>query len=222
MQIHELNNFQGTPTSSDYLPIDNGSDTMKIPAIDLGITTAMTQAEATAGTSTAKRVITPKVLKDSVKAISPVPDAMTSSEAQDGIVTDTRVISPKVLKDAILEIAGTSIDPIVEQGSKNGWDWRKYESGRYEAWYSGSVTMAITGVIGSIYQSSSNSTLSIPSEIGALSVIYGGVTLHINTYGVWSYVIAMSTSSISYRGFSAASRVSASYDVRAYIYGRWQ
>lgn len=35
MQIHELNTYQGTPGASDYLPIDNGTDTAKISAKDL-------------------------------------------------------------------------------------------------------------------------------------------------------------------------------------------
>lgn len=64
MQIHELNNFAGTPTSSDYLAIDNSTTTTKIGATGLGIQTQMTVAEATTGTSTASRVITPKVLHD--------------------------------------------------------------------------------------------------------------------------------------------------------------
>lgn len=32
MQIHELNTFSGTPSSSDYLIIDNGTDTAKLSA----------------------------------------------------------------------------------------------------------------------------------------------------------------------------------------------
>lgn len=64
MQIHELNNFAGTPTSSDYLAIDNSTTTTKIGATGLGIQTQMTTAEATTGTSTSSRVITPKVLHD--------------------------------------------------------------------------------------------------------------------------------------------------------------
>ena len=35
MQIHELNAYQGTPGASDFLAIDNGSDTAKISAKDL-------------------------------------------------------------------------------------------------------------------------------------------------------------------------------------------
>ena len=64
MQIHELNNFAGTPTSTDYLAIDNSTTTTKIGATGLGIQNQMTVAEATTGTSTSPRVITPKVLHD--------------------------------------------------------------------------------------------------------------------------------------------------------------
>lgn len=64
MQIHELNSFIGTPSATDYLAIDDGTETNKIPATDLGVSTQMTQTEATAGTVTDPRVIAPKVLHD--------------------------------------------------------------------------------------------------------------------------------------------------------------
>lgn len=35
MQIHELSTFSGTPTTSDYLVIDDGSETTKLPATTL-------------------------------------------------------------------------------------------------------------------------------------------------------------------------------------------
>lgn len=78
MQIHELNTFSGTPTSSDYLAIDNSTTTTKIGATGLGVQTAMTTTEATTGTSTAKRVITPKVLHDYVASV--VPTVSTASD----------------------------------------------------------------------------------------------------------------------------------------------
>lgn len=64
MQIHELQTFTGQAGSSDYLAIDNGTLTKKISADKLGISTQMTQAEAEAGTVTASRVVSPKVLHD--------------------------------------------------------------------------------------------------------------------------------------------------------------
>lgn len=66
MQIHELNTFVGTPSATDYLAIDDGTETNKVPATSLGVSTQMTQAEAEAGTVTDSRVITPKVLNNFV------------------------------------------------------------------------------------------------------------------------------------------------------------
>lgn len=68
MQIHELDLYTGTPSASDYLAVDDGTETLKIPITDASITTEMTQAEAEAGTSTAPRVITPAVLNSFVTA----------------------------------------------------------------------------------------------------------------------------------------------------------
>ena len=73
MQIHELNQFSGTPGSGDYLAIDNGTETMKVPANEVGTDTtypAMTQAEAEAGSVTELRVIAPNVFKAAVLAIA--------------------------------------------------------------------------------------------------------------------------------------------------------
>lgn len=68
MQIHELNSFTGTPDSSDYLVIDDGTETMKLAANSVYKT--MTQAEATAGAVTATRVIAPSIFKSAVLAIA--------------------------------------------------------------------------------------------------------------------------------------------------------
>ena len=70
MQIHELNSFVGTPGAGDYLVIDDGSETTKVEAYNLGVTTQMTQAEATAGTVTDSRVVTPAVFKASVESLA--------------------------------------------------------------------------------------------------------------------------------------------------------
>ena len=70
MQIHELNTFVGTPGAGDYLAIDDGSETCKVEAQNLGVTTNMTKAEATAGTVTASRVVQPSVFKESVEEIA--------------------------------------------------------------------------------------------------------------------------------------------------------
>ena len=69
MQIHELNSFTGTPTETDFLAIDDGTETNKVPATALGVSTQMTQGEARAGTVTDPRVVSPSVFKSSVEQI---------------------------------------------------------------------------------------------------------------------------------------------------------
>ena len=72
MQIHELNTFTGTPGQTDYLAIDSGQETCKIPAGNLGVTDNMTLAEAKAGTETGSRVIQPSVFKQAVSELSDI------------------------------------------------------------------------------------------------------------------------------------------------------
>ena len=68
MQIHELDTYIGTPSETDFMAVDDGTETFKIPMPSVGVSTQMTLAEAEAGTETAPRVITPAVLNSFVTA----------------------------------------------------------------------------------------------------------------------------------------------------------
>lgn len=123
MQIHELNTYAGTPGSSDYLAIDDGSETTKVPADNLGIQTEMTQAEAIAGTSTGKRIITPAVLKSAVTAIVSAITNLFVSMTDPKIILDVVVDSStgratsgedKDLYNALVDLGWTS-DVIVTE-----------------------------------------------------------------------------------------------------------
>lgn len=83
MQIHELSTFTGTPTSTDYLAIDDGTVTYKVGADGLGVRTAITQAEAEAGTATDLRLVTAAVFKAAV-------DSLADTVTDDGITQTTR------------------------------------------------------------------------------------------------------------------------------------
>lgn len=161
MQIHELNTFSGAPGSGDYLAIDDGSTTKKIAAPNLGISTAMTQAEAEAGTSTSKRVITPAVFKSAVLAIAKT-------------ISDTWLA-----KDTV---------HVTSQGTNGEWTYRKWSDGTVEAWCThsfGSVTGA--SWVSPFYYY--DSTLAIPSGIfsaaPSVAIASGGtaqwVSVGINT-----------------------------------------
>lgn len=70
MQIHELDTYIGTPSETDYMAVDDGTETFKIPLPNVGVSTQMTLAEAEEGTETAPRVITPAVFKNSVDSLA--------------------------------------------------------------------------------------------------------------------------------------------------------
>lgn len=64
MQIHELDPFVGVLGDDTFLAVDDGVETNKVPASQLGVSTEMTLAEALTGTSEDARVVTPKMLHD--------------------------------------------------------------------------------------------------------------------------------------------------------------
>lgn len=66
MQIHELDTYIGTPSETDFMAVDDGTETFKIPLPNVGVSTEMTIEEAETGTGTAPRVITPAVLNSFV------------------------------------------------------------------------------------------------------------------------------------------------------------
>lgn len=110
MQIHELESFIGTTSESTYLAIDDGTETNKIPATDLGITTEMTQAEAETGTETAPRVISPAVLNSFVTA---------QGESILASVADLFVVEEFTATD--VAVAGSTATPVTIPVSKSGY-----------------------------------------------------------------------------------------------------
>ena len=92
MQIHELNTYTGTPGEGDWLAIDDGDETKKVEANNLGVTTPMTEEEITSGTNTQKRVISPavaatlKALVLDVSSFSSLPKTVTNSKITSDMV----------------------------------------------------------------------------------------------------------------------------------------
>lgn len=126
MQIHELNNFAGTPSSTDYLAIDNSTTTTKIGATGLGVQDKLTVAEANTGTSTASRIVTPKVVHDYV-----VQDTTHITSA-----TKTKWAGITGNDGSIDDVADYLADRvyIVESGTSGMWNYRKWSDGTAECW----------------------------------------------------------------------------------------
>lgn len=97
MQIHELDTYIGTPSETDFMAVDDGTETFKIPLPNVGVTTEMTIAEAEAGTETAPRVITPAVLnsfvtKESVLVVEVASFSSLPQTVTNGNITEDMVV----------------------------------------------------------------------------------------------------------------------------------
>lgn len=149
---------------------------------------------------------------------------MTQAEAETGTETAPRVISPAVLNSFVAsELTPINERPYVtEEGSSGNWAYRKWSTGKIELWlHETGTTLAITGSLGNMYQSSANITRSFPSAVSFSAVSFSDVNIKYSSYSVWTAVYACSTTSISFRAMSALSRASASgYTIDAYIVGQ--
>lgn len=106
MQIHELDTYIGTPSETDYMAVDDGTETFKIPLPSVGVSTPMTAEEAEAGTETAPRVITPAVLNSFVESKVDVMPTLVieiaTFTALPKTVTDERITADMVVVNSTL------------------------------------------------------------------------------------------------------------------------
>lgn len=124
MQIHELNTFVGTPSATDYLAIDDGTETKKVPATSLGVSTEMTQAEAEAGTVTDPRVISPSVFKAAVNGLAEVA-AEDAAELREVLVVTIASFSslPQTISNANITDDMVVVNSILGTPSAQTSDW---------------------------------------------------------------------------------------------------
>ena len=106
MQIHELDTYIGTPSETDFMAVDDGTETFKIPLPSVGVSTPMTIAEAESGTETAPRVIAPAVLNSFVESKVDVMPTLVikvaSFSSLPQIVTDERITADMVVVNSAL------------------------------------------------------------------------------------------------------------------------
>ena len=106
MQIHELDTYIGTPSETDFMAIDDGTETFKIPLPNVGVSTQMTLEEAEAGTETAPRVITPAMLNSFVESKVDVMPTLVievaSFSSLPQTVTDERITADMVVVNSTL------------------------------------------------------------------------------------------------------------------------
>ena len=102
MQIHELDTYTGTPSETDFMAVDDGTETFKIPLPNVGVSTQMTIAEAEAGTETAPRVIAPAVLNSFVTKESVLVVDVASFSSLPQTVTNANITEDMVVVNSVL------------------------------------------------------------------------------------------------------------------------
>lgn len=106
MQIHEFDTYIGTPSETDFMAVDDGTEIFKIPLPSVGVSTPMTAEEAEAGTGTAPRVITPAVLNSFVESKVDVMPTLVieiaTFTALPKTVTDERITADMVVVNSTL------------------------------------------------------------------------------------------------------------------------
>lgn len=124
MQIHELNTFVGTPSPTDYLAIDDGTETNKVPATALGVSTQMTQVEAEAGAVTDPRVVSPSVFKASVESLAETV-AETVAETREVLVVTIASFSslPHTITNANITSDMVVVNFVLGTPSAQTGDW---------------------------------------------------------------------------------------------------
>ena len=102
MQIHELDTYMGTPSETDFMAVDDGTETFKIPLPNVGVSTQMTLAEAEAGTETAPRVISPAVLNSFVTKESVLVVEVASFSSLPQTITNENITEDMVVVNSVL------------------------------------------------------------------------------------------------------------------------
>lgn len=160
-------------------------------------------------------------------------DANQLAEGQVRINTSATSGDDKNLYDALTAIGWTdAVDGVLlsknlfaklvnnasDEYTSNNWTVRKNANGTFEAWRKYTASgVAISTQVGSVYQTASNLTLQTPSGVGTIE--YANVTPIFGTWSVWAAMYGATTTQLSYRLMSTASRSSTSYTLGFYIKG---
>ena len=135
-------------------------------------------------------------------------------------MSTSETITKTDLKNILDEVLPScAVDYVVEQGTSGDWKYRKWNSGKAEAWVNSSATIAISTASGSIYFG--NTSISIPSAIGFLTITHANIE-YVGAEGTWTKLTSRSTSAISFSFASSISRSSSARTICGYVVGTWK
>lgn len=124
------------------------------------------------------------------------------------------------IHEALKGLAETlGVDYVVESGTKSNWTYQKWKSGKVEAWRTFTGSLTIQTAVGSLYQTASTGTISIPSGLVS-SIDYASVNIAHPSWGVIPTLYGATATTLSYRALSLSSRASSNYTISAHFIGK--
>lgn len=110
---------------------------------------------------------------------------------------------------------------VVESGTTNGWRYKKFSDGTFEAWREYNGSMTLTTAVGSLYTSANTVSVSMPTAINITDILHANVTVLYGGYPVWTALRAATPSSLTFQALSTASRTQNTYPIQVYMYGTY-
>ena len=97
-------------------------------------------------------------------------------------------------------------------------DWKYLKIGKvFIGAYSATTSLTITSAVGSVYQTSSTQSISLP--ITLTSNLYTGVSVRTAMHLVWPSIYGSNGTLIQYRAVSPLSRTATDYNIKAFTFG---
>ena len=109
-------------------------------------------------------------------------------------------------------------------GTEAGWSWKKYSSGRFEAWYKKSDQISTpTQLNGSSewYRTATATTLTLPAGIGSTAITHAEVSAVTGLAGMFANVTTIGTGSIAFYVQHTTQLSGRAATVTAYVAGEW-
>ncbi|MCR5035257.1 MAG: hypothetical protein K6B42_07580 [Clostridia bacterium] len=115
------------------------------------------------------------------------------------------------------------IDYIVEQGTDGDWEYRKWKSGKFEAWYAGSITISCTTPSTAYggYRSTNQIPVAIPSAMQSWTFRNINIT-KMNSGAPWTNDYYRDGNTILGYWHAGSSESATARKISIYCYGTWR
>jgi hypothetical protein len=137
----------------------------------------------------------------------------------------SKLITKNDLKAIFDEILPSDqVDYVVEQGTSGGWNWTKWNGGKFECWYHGNAGAYTCGTSrGNGWYSGANLTFTYPYSFVSMPALNASVSLDTNAYVVYFQLTgATLTKCIGRITANASIAQNSNYLISVHAVGTWE